>query len=148
MNRLIHVHTFLKSEPDEQFEMGSSTEKNDLVQFVRLYEMELVTEYNGMVTLFIYILYRQSRCIKINKPLSFIGSFQTSSKILNSEVLNHFILFINKTEEGYEEIYNAFKTTAGKLRGKVSAQLAYLAINHIKWWYRNTVDNYSGVVFL
>ncbi len=104
--------------------MGSSTEKNDLVQFIRLYEMELVTEYNGMVTLFIYILYRQSRCIKINKPLSFIGSFQTSSKILNSEVLNHFILFINKTEEGYEEIYHAFKTTAGKLRGKVSAQLA------------------------
>lgn len=64
-----------------------------------------------------------SRCIKINKPLSFMGSFQTASKILNSEVLNHF-LFINKTEEGFEEIYQAFKTTVGKLRGKVSAHLA------------------------
>ncbi|XP_016347302.1 protein disulfide-isomerase [Sinocyclocheilus anshuiensis] len=80
-----------KSEPDKQFEMGSGTVKNDLVQFIRLYEMELVTEYNGM----------------------------TASKILNSEVLNHFLLFINKTEEGFEEIYQAFKTTAGKLRGKV-----------------------------
>ncbi len=36
--------------------MGSSTVKKDLVQFIRLYEMELVTEYNGMVTLFMYIL--------------------------------------------------------------------------------------------
>lgn len=50
-------------------------------------------------------------------------------------MLNHFLLFINKTEEGFEEIYHAFKTTAGKLRGKVSAQLAYLGINHIKVWY-------------
>ncbi len=64
-----------------------------------------------------------------------MGSFQTESKILNSEVLNHFLLFINKTEEGFEEIYHAFQTTAGKLRGKVSAQLAYLGINHIKLWY-------------
>uniref|UniRef100_A0A9J8BCN5 protein disulfide-isomerase n=1 Tax=Cyprinus carpio carpio TaxID=630221 RepID=A0A9J8BCN5_CYPCA len=80
-----------KSKPDKQFEMGSSTVKTDLVQFIRLYEMELVTEYNG----------------------------ETASKILNSVVLNHFLLFINKTEEGFEEIYLAFKTTAEKLRGKV-----------------------------
>uniref|UniRef100_A0A8C1SD95 Zgc:136472 n=1 Tax=Cyprinus carpio TaxID=7962 RepID=A0A8C1SD95_CYPCA len=77
----------------------------DTVLLIRKFEMK-----SGIMT--------YSRCIKINKPLSFMGSFQTASKILNSEVLNHF-LFINKTEEGFEEIYQAFKTTVGKLRGKV-----------------------------
>lgn len=80
-----------KSQPDKQFEVGNSTVKKDLVHFIRLYEMELVTEYNGV----------------------------TASKILNSVVLNHLLLFINKTEDGFEELYHAFKTTAEKLRGKV-----------------------------
>ncbi|XP_067260745.1 protein disulfide-isomerase [Chanodichthys erythropterus] len=80
-----------RSKLDKQFEMGSSAVKKDLIHFIRLYEMELVTEYNGV----------------------------TASKILNSVVLNHLLLFINKTEDGFEEIYHAFKTTAEKLRGKV-----------------------------
>ncbi|RXN06389.1 ubinuclein-1-like isoform X3 [Labeo rohita] len=80
-----------KSKPDKQFEMESSTVKTDLVQFIRLYEMELVTEYNG----------------------------KTASKILNSAVLNHFLLFVNKTQKGFKKIYNAFETTAEQFRGKV-----------------------------
>ncbi|KAK2908583.1 hypothetical protein Q8A67_004420 [Cirrhinus molitorella] len=85
------VFLIRKSKPDKQFEMESSTVKTDLVQFIRLYEMELVTEYNGV----------------------------TASKILNSAVLNHLLLFINKSEERFEEIYHAFKTTAETFRGKV-----------------------------
>ncbi|XP_051559264.1 protein disulfide-isomerase [Myxocyprinus asiaticus] len=80
-----------KSKPDKQFEMGSGTVKEDLIQFITQHEMELVTEYNGM----------------------------TASKILNSVVLNHLLLFINKVEEGFKEIYEAFETTAEKLTGKV-----------------------------
>lgn len=80
-----------KHKPDEQFEMKKSSEKEDVVEFIRQYEMELVTEYNGM----------------------------TASKILNSVVLNHLLLFVNKVEEGFEEIYHTFKTTAEKFRGKV-----------------------------
>ncbi|XP_056318524.1 protein disulfide-isomerase [Danio aesculapii] len=80
-----------KSKPDQQFEMESSTVKTDLVHFIRLYEMELVTEYNGV----------------------------TASKILNSVILDHLLLFISKTEGGFEEIYDAYKTTAEKFRGKI-----------------------------
>lgn len=32
--------------------MEKSTEKEDVVEFIRQYEMELVTEYNGMVNVF------------------------------------------------------------------------------------------------
>nr|XP_021331513.1 protein disulfide-isomerase-like protein of the testis isoform X1 [Danio rerio] len=44
---------------------------------------------------------------------------KTASKILNSVILNHLLLFISKTEGGFEEIYNAYETTAEKFRGKV-----------------------------
>ncbi|KAA0722561.1 Protein disulfide-isomerase [Triplophysa tibetana] len=79
-----------KHKPDEQFEMEKST-KEDLVEFIRQHEMKLVTEYNGM----------------------------TASKILNSVVQNHLLLFINKADEGFKDINRTFETTAEKFRGKV-----------------------------
>ncbi|TRY77669.1 hypothetical protein DNTS_017952 [Danionella cerebrum] len=79
-----------KSEVEQRYEVHHGTEKESLINFIRLFEMDLVTEYNG----------------------------ETASKILNSDVLSHFILFINKTE-AFEEIYNAFKSTAKTLRGKI-----------------------------
>ncbi|XP_065110324.1 protein disulfide-isomerase [Paramisgurnus dabryanus] len=80
-----------KNKPDKQLKMEIGTTKEVVVEFIRHHEMELVTEYNGM----------------------------TASKILNSVVLNHLLLFINKVEGGFGEIYRAFENTAEKFKGKV-----------------------------
>ncbi|XP_062866716.1 protein disulfide-isomerase [Trichomycterus rosablanca] len=80
-----------KSKPAEKIEMTDNIVKNDIIHFIRVHEMPLVSEYNG----------------------------KTSSKILNSVVQNHLILFIEKAVKGYKEIYRAFKSTAKEFRGKV-----------------------------
>ncbi|KAI4903322.1 hypothetical protein NFI96_015940 [Prochilodus magdalenae] len=80
-----------KSKTAEKFEMTSTTLKDDVIQFIRIHEMPLVTEYNG----------------------------KTSSKILNSVVQNHLILFIDKTEKEFRQIHRAFRNTAKKFRGTV-----------------------------
>ncbi|TSK17832.1 Protein disulfide-isomerase [Bagarius yarrelli] len=80
-----------KSKMAERFEMTSQTVKDDVVHFIRVHEMPLVTEYNG----------------------------KTSSKILNSVVQNHLLLFIDKAEKGFKQIYRAFKSTAKEYRGKI-----------------------------
>ncbi|XP_066516145.1 protein disulfide-isomerase [Hoplias malabaricus] len=80
-----------KSKTAERFEMTSTTAKEDVIHFIRIHEMPLVTEYNG----------------------------KTSSKILNSVVQNHLVLFIDKAEKGFRLIARAFKSTAKEFRGKV-----------------------------
>ncbi|XP_027011881.1 protein disulfide-isomerase [Tachysurus fulvidraco] len=80
-----------KSKMAEIFKMTSKTVKEDVIHFIRVHEMSLVTEYNG----------------------------KTSSKILNSVVLNHLILFIDKTENGFKQTYRAFKSAAKVYRGKI-----------------------------
>ncbi|XP_072513805.1 protein disulfide-isomerase [Salminus brasiliensis] len=75
----------------EQFEMTSATAKDDVVHFIRIHEMPLVTEYNG----------------------------KTSSKILSSVVQNHLILFMDKAEKQFKQTHRAFKSTAKEFRGKV-----------------------------
>ncbi|XP_023670835.1 protein disulfide-isomerase [Paramormyrops kingsleyae] len=82
---------FKKSKKSEEYEISSHTSKEDLVQFIRMHEMDLVTEFNGT----------------------------TSARILNSVINNHAILFANKSEEHYEEIYMAFERTAAEFKGKV-----------------------------
>lgn len=47
---------------------------------------------------------------------------QTSSKILNSVVQNHLVLFTDKAKKGFKQIYRAFKSTAKEYRGKVGIQ--------------------------
>ncbi|XP_046694308.1 protein disulfide-isomerase [Silurus meridionalis] len=80
-----------KSKMAEIFEMTSNTVKEDVIHFIRVHEMPLVTEYTG----------------------------ETSAKILNSVVQNHLVLFIDKAEKGFKQIYRAFKSTAKEYRGKV-----------------------------
>ncbi|MCI4393654.1 hypothetical protein PGIGA_G00160080 [Pangasianodon gigas] len=80
-----------KSKMAEKFEMTSKTVKDDVIHFIRVHEMPLVTEYNG----------------------------KTSSKILNSMVQSHLVLFIDKAEKGFKQTYRAFKSTAKDYRGKV-----------------------------
>ncbi|XP_060755472.1 protein disulfide-isomerase [Neoarius graeffei] len=80
-----------KSKMAETFQMMSKTMKEDVIDFIRIHEMPLVTEYNG----------------------------KTSSKILNSVVQNHLVLFINKAEKGFKQIYRAFKSSAKEYRGKI-----------------------------
>ncbi|KAF5901391.1 protein disulfide-isomerase-like, partial [Clarias magur] len=80
-----------KSKVAETFRMTSETIKEDVIHFIRIHEMPLVTEYNG----------------------------ETSSKILNSVVQNHLVLFIHKAKGGFKQIYRAFKSTAKEYRGKV-----------------------------
>ncbi|KAI1896090.1 hypothetical protein AGOR_G00091220 [Albula goreensis] len=85
------VVLFKKSKKSDEFEVSSEVTKEDLIRFVRVREMELVTEYNGT----------------------------TAAKILSSVVINHIILFANKSEEHFGENYEAFKTAATAFIGKV-----------------------------
>uniref|UniRef100_A0A3B4DIK5 Thioredoxin domain-containing protein n=1 Tax=Pygocentrus nattereri TaxID=42514 RepID=A0A3B4DIK5_PYGNA len=80
-----------KSKTAEKIEMTSTTVKEDVIHFIRIHEMPLVTEYNG----------------------------KTSSMILNSVVQNHLVLFIDKAEKGFRQTQRAFKSTAKEFRGKV-----------------------------
>ncbi|XP_076839262.1 protein disulfide-isomerase [Brachyhypopomus gauderio] len=80
-----------KSKIAEKFEITSQTVKEDVSHFIRMYEMSLVTEYNG----------------------------KTSAKILNSVVQNHLVLFIDKAEKGFAQTYRDFKSTAKQFRGMV-----------------------------
>lgn len=44
---------------------------------------------------------------------------QTASQILSSPVLNHALLFVNKSSAGFKEIHSAFKSAAEAFRLKV-----------------------------
>lgn len=48
---------------------------------------------------------------------------QTASQILNSPVLNHALLFVNKSSADFEEISSAFSSAAEKFRMKVCKTL-------------------------
>uniref|UniRef100_A0AAY4CQL9 protein disulfide-isomerase n=1 Tax=Denticeps clupeoides TaxID=299321 RepID=A0AAY4CQL9_9TELE len=43
----------------------------------------------------------------------------TASQILSSLVMNHLLLFINKTEKNFPDLHHAFQTTAAHFRGQV-----------------------------
>ncbi|KAJ8246000.1 hypothetical protein GJAV_G00262580 [Gymnothorax javanicus] len=85
------VVLFKASEKSEVFEITSEVSKKDLIQFIRVHEMDLVTEYNGL----------------------------TSAKILSSVITNHLILFDNKSDENHGKNYEAFKSAAAEFLGKV-----------------------------
>ncbi|KAJ8001321.1 hypothetical protein DPEC_G00168330 [Dallia pectoralis] len=90
---IIHDSVLLlrQSELVQVFKVTGSTSKEDLISFISIYQLELVTEYNG----------------------------QTASRILSSSVLNHAILFVNKTNEEFQTIYTAFQASAATYRGRV-----------------------------
>uniref|UniRef100_A0A8C9WKQ6 protein disulfide-isomerase n=1 Tax=Scleropages formosus TaxID=113540 RepID=A0A8C9WKQ6_SCLFO len=85
------VVLFKKTKKSEEYEISTETKKEDLMQFIKVNEMDLVMEYNGT----------------------------TSARILNSMVPSHAILFANKSEENFDKIYGEFEMAAAEFRGKV-----------------------------
>ncbi|XP_007541380.1 protein disulfide-isomerase [Poecilia formosa] len=80
-----------KSQLIQTYRMKPETPKEELVVFISVYQMDPVTEYNG----------------------------QTASQILGSPVLNHALLFVNKSSEDFREIFSAFHNAAEAFRLKI-----------------------------
>uniref|UniRef100_A0A667X5V3 Zgc:136472 n=1 Tax=Myripristis murdjan TaxID=586833 RepID=A0A667X5V3_9TELE len=80
-----------KSKLIQAYKMTPQTSKEELIVFITVYQMEPVTEYNG----------------------------QTASQILTSPVMNHALLFANKSSEDFNEIHAAFYSAAKSFRLKV-----------------------------
>ncbi|MED6245151.1 hypothetical protein ATANTOWER_032180 [Ataeniobius toweri] len=80
-----------KSQRIQAYKMKPETSKEDLIVFISIYQMDPVTEYNG----------------------------QTASQILGSPVLNHALLFVNKSSDDFQEIFSAFHSTAEAFRMKI-----------------------------
>ncbi|XP_053711088.1 protein disulfide-isomerase isoform X2 [Synchiropus splendidus] len=75
----------------QALQMDPDTSKEDLIVFINVYEMDPVTEYSG----------------------------QTATRILSSPVLNHILLFANKSVAGFEELYSAFNSAAEDFRMEI-----------------------------
>ncbi|KPP72121.1 hypothetical protein Z043_108909, partial [Scleropages formosus] len=103
------VVLFKKTKKSEEYEISTETKKEDLMQFIKVNEMDLVMEYNGTVRI---------PCT-LEQVNAISGSFSTSARILNSMVPSHAILFANKSEENFDKIYGEFEMAAAEFRGKV-----------------------------
>ncbi|TDH16382.1 hypothetical protein EPR50_G00019450 [Perca flavescens] len=80
-----------KSQLIQAYKMMPQTSKEMLIIFITVYQMDPVTEYTG----------------------------QTATQILTSPVLNHALLFVNKSSAGFKEIHSAFNGTAEAFRLKI-----------------------------
>ncbi|XP_022061161.2 protein disulfide-isomerase [Acanthochromis polyacanthus] len=80
-----------KSKLIQAYKMTPQTSKEELIIFITVFQMDPVTEYNG----------------------------QTATRILSSPVLNHALLFVNKSSEDFEEIFSAFNSAAETFRLKI-----------------------------
>uniref|UniRef100_A0A3Q0SBV8 Zgc:136472 n=1 Tax=Amphilophus citrinellus TaxID=61819 RepID=A0A3Q0SBV8_AMPCI len=83
----------------QAYKMMPETSKEELIVFITVYQMDPVTEYTG----------------------------QTASQILSSPVLNHALLFVNKSSEDFDEIFSAFSSTAETFRMKILFVLVNVA---------------------
>lgn len=75
----------------QAYRMRPDTAKEELVVFITVFQMEPVTEYSG----------------------------ETASQILSSPVLNHALLFINKSSPDFSEIHVAFESAAVAFRLRI-----------------------------
>ncbi|XP_040001067.1 protein disulfide-isomerase [Xiphias gladius] len=80
-----------KSKLIQAYKMMPQTSKEELIIFITVYQMDPVTEYTG----------------------------ETATHILTSPVLNHALLFVNKSSADFKEIYSAFKSAAEPFRLKI-----------------------------
>ncbi|XP_059199615.1 protein disulfide-isomerase [Centropristis striata] len=85
------VLLFKKSKLIQAYKMMPQTSKEMLIVFITVYQMDPVTEYTG----------------------------ETATQILTSPVLNHALLFVNKSSAGFKEIHEAFKSSAEAFRMKI-----------------------------
>ncbi|XP_045904162.1 protein disulfide-isomerase [Micropterus dolomieu] len=80
-----------KSKLIQAYKMMPQTSKEELVVFITVYQMDPVTEYTG----------------------------QTANQILTAPVLNHALLFVNKSSADFKEIYSGFNSAATAFRLKI-----------------------------
>ncbi|KAM6942105.1 protein disulfide-isomerase [Lycodopsis pacificus] len=80
-----------KSKLIRAYKMTPETSKEMLIIFITVYQMDPVTEYTG----------------------------QTATQILASPVLNHALLFVNKSSAAFKEIHSAFNDAAEAFRLKI-----------------------------
>ncbi|XP_068583168.1 protein disulfide-isomerase [Cebidichthys violaceus] len=80
-----------KSKLIQAYKMTPQTSKEMLIIFITVYQMDPVTEYTG----------------------------QTATQILTSPVLNHALLFVNKSSAAFKEIHTAFNGAAEAFRLKI-----------------------------
>ncbi|XP_010748766.1 protein disulfide-isomerase [Larimichthys crocea] len=80
-----------KSKLIQAYKMMPQTSKEELIIFVTVYQMDPVTEYTG----------------------------KTATQILTAPVLNHALLFVNKSSADFKDIYSAFNTAANAFRLKI-----------------------------
>ncbi|XP_041839595.1 protein disulfide-isomerase [Melanotaenia boesemani] len=80
-----------ESELIQTYKMTPQTSKEELTIFISVYKLDPVTEYNG----------------------------KTASEILSSPVLNHALLFVNKSSADFKEIFSAFSNAADSFRLKI-----------------------------
>ncbi|XP_057700292.1 protein disulfide-isomerase [Corythoichthys intestinalis] len=73
------------------YEMTPETSREDLMTFISVYQMDPVTEYTG----------------------------KTANQILSSPVLNHALLFVNKSSTDFHELHAAFSVAAEAFRMKI-----------------------------
>ncbi|XP_034743684.1 protein disulfide-isomerase [Etheostoma cragini] len=85
------VMLFKKSQLIQDYKMMPQTSKEMLILFITVYQMDPVTEYTG----------------------------QTATQILTSPVLNHALLYVNKSSAGFKEIHSAFNSAAEAFRLKI-----------------------------
>ncbi|KAM4585246.1 protein disulfide-isomerase [Odontesthes bonariensis] len=79
----------------QAYEFMPQTSKEELITFISVYQMDPVTEYTG----------------------------QTATQILSSPVLNHALLFVNKSSADFQEIFSAFDMAAKAFRMKILSVL-------------------------
>ncbi|XP_061840542.1 protein disulfide-isomerase [Nerophis lumbriciformis] len=82
---------FKRSELVQVFKVTPQTAAEDLITFVSVYQMEPVTEYTG----------------------------KTASQILSSPVVNHALLFVNKSAADFQDLHSAFHQAAEAFRMKI-----------------------------
>ncbi|XP_070684202.1 protein disulfide-isomerase [Pempheris klunzingeri] len=80
-----------KSKLIQAYKMMPQTSKEELIVFITVYQMDPVTEYTG----------------------------QTATQILASPVLNHALLFVNKSSADFKEIHSAFNSAAEAFRLRI-----------------------------
>ncbi|XP_008282611.1 protein disulfide-isomerase [Stegastes partitus] len=91
-----------KSKLIQAYRMTPQTSKEELIVFITVYQMDPVTEYNG----------------------------QTVTQILSLPVLNHALLFVNKSSADFEEIFSAFNSAAEAFRLKIL--FVYVDVNELR----------------
>lgn len=80
-----------KSELIQAYKMMPQTSKEELIIFITVYQMDPVTEYTG----------------------------ETATQILTAPVLNHALLFVNKSSADFKDIHMAFSSAASAFRLKI-----------------------------